>query len=153
MWDQLEARLPLTARYRIIPTYVGSTAYHLQQLAQSPNHSHVCGINTKILNFDGVENESFPRMWDQLIIHLLTNIKVRIIPTYVGSTKSRLLSLIFLANHSHVCGINWKHRLILSVNRESFPRMWDQQFVVRCTPCRTRIIPTYVGSTDDKWKS
>ena len=34
--------------------------------------------------------------------------KGRIIPTYVGSTRTRTQRSVWFTNHSHVCGINFK---------------------------------------------
>ena len=112
-----------------------------------PNHSHVCGINSVIglcmISF----NESFPRMWDQRLNFVYLRRMSRIIPTYVGSTKSTRIHALTISNHSHVCGIN--SRLSDSGTRtgESFPRMWDQQLGGDPCYCAHRIIPTYVGST------
>ena len=91
--------------------------------------------------------ESFPRMWDQL--HAISEFRqfVRIIPTYVGSTRPDSTIGITCSNHSHVCGINVIHHFALSSFSESFPRMWDQQRNISITVDGDRIIPTYVGST------
>ena len=45
MWDQPLSDSAENYTYRIIPTYVGSTFRHSPRWKQSPNHSHVCGIN------------------------------------------------------------------------------------------------------------
>ena len=106
MWDQRVHRRPDDAARRIIPTYVGSTRLVVCLDALSPNHSHVCGINRAgrvlIINV----GESFPRMWDQHVEKFRHLRHVRIIPTYVGSTRKALLLIIIQSNHSHVCGIN-----------------------------------------------
>ena len=126
MWDQLPFSIPYDIYLRIIPTYVGSTVYRLQQLAQFPNHSHVCGINfTDSLN-GGNMGESFPRMWDQLSITIILSFMSRIIPTYVGSTLNEKLEYFNSSNHSHVCGINANRESYIIACFESFPRMWDQ---------------------------
>ena len=90
MWDQLLDRKASPDLDRIIPTYVGSTAYYYYQCGAKKNHSHVCGINATESETDTAEFESFPRMWDQRTFHPSHNPLDRIIPTYVGSTtKSR----------------------------------------------------------------
>ena len=66
-------------------------------------------------------------MWDQLSGYAYSNLKRRIIPTYVGSTDLLPQLHRVPANHSHVCGINCLG-CIISVLFQ-------------------RIIPTYVGST------
>ena len=116
-------------RWRIIPTYVGSTARTNIKYCNGANHSHVCGINLFMFPRLSLLSESFPRMWDQQ--DRLTNCRLdlRIIPTYVGSTASYHSADNQLPNHSHVCGINAEGYL---------PQ-----------PSLTRIIPTYVGSTSE----
>ena len=94
--------------------------------------------------------ESFPRMWDQLILEIFMNPPIRIIPTYVGSTRSGLIINVNCTNHSHVCGINSNWHVIYPAIHESFPRMWDQQMIIQIFHFLNRIIPTYVGSTCDR---
>ena len=106
MWDQLLVQFIKIRLDRIIPTYVGSTLRLIVPLPYLPNHSHVCGINILISLDDSRVCESFPRMWDQRNIHILHFLRVRIIPTYVGSTARRAVFALKDPNHSHVCGIN-----------------------------------------------
>ena len=135
-------------RHRIIPTYVGSTRISffmlsccfesfprmwdqhyacIEQGTHNPNHSHVCGINVTPKLPKDLCYESFPRMWDQRV---------------------RARSVVLrMANHSHVCGINPSNVSPSAVLDESFPRMWDQLVPPGVISERTRIIPTYVGST------
>ena len=47
MWDQRNTGMISRICFRIIPTYVGSTINHFQCHAVPPNHSHVCGINSR----------------------------------------------------------------------------------------------------------
>ena len=86
MWDQRPAEPQRSCLRRIIPTYVGSTLRQAFRLQRTPNHSHVCGINEPREPTDSCDDESFPRMWDQLRASLLRFRTSRIIPTYVGST-------------------------------------------------------------------
>ena len=147
---------------------MGSTPSRHPPLPGSTNHSHVCGINRRSFVHCLLQNESFPRMWDQ---HAFTTVDMRgvriiptyvgstvdhykikkqyprIIPTYVGSTDIRHTVHIGTANHSHVCGINYLENEYGQQWDESFPRMWDQHRHFSL-PCHSfRIIPTYVGST------
>ena len=66
MWDQRKKPPDFLARFRIIPTYVGSTAAFEGITPLFANHSHVCGINEVEEEFNWIKSESFPRMWDQL---------------------------------------------------------------------------------------
>ena len=112
---------------RIIPTYVGSTK--------------------SVASYSICRTESFPRMWDQLLQILLSFLHPRIIPTYVGSTKFGQVHPLQIPNHSHVCGINRTRTNCAARRFESFPRMWDQQYLPDAFRNAIRIIPTYVGST------
>ena len=126
---------------------MGSTSTEPLRIRTEPNHSHVCGINRRRLKPCSMAIESFPRMWDQLAIRGRFRRVKRIIPTYVGSTKSLVNRITKTTNHSHVCGINSRNDCLTHSKNESFPRMWDQQLNEIIHNPVTRIIPTYVGST------
>ena len=96
--------------------------------------------------------ESFPRMWDQRQRNSQPRFRCRIIPTYVGSTGIGDTSSLERPNHSHVCGINLWVSLDHVHKSESFPRMWDQRIEELEAENRSRIIPTYVGSTNYLFK-
>ena len=87
MWDQLLAFNHIVHNLRIIPTYVGSTRARNCTSAHNTNHSHVCGINSGFGFSPGSGAESFPRMWDQRPYQNRKLSYIRIIPTYVGSTR------------------------------------------------------------------
>ena len=147
MWDQLCFTLKCKGFSRIIPTYVGSTLFHADVQRLFSNHSHVCGINFFIQCSKKGTIESFPRMWDQHADEKHSIPRIRIIPTYVGSTESNGIPYIHMTNHSHVCGINGPSESEKPISNESFPRMWDQQLKRITKFDSIRIIPTYVGST------
>ena len=86
-------------------------------------------------------------MWDQPAKAANQRLLRRIIPTYVGSTRSKEKLYSAGSNHSHVCGINDAVHKPHKNGNESFPRMWDQQTRSRVKRLSFRIIPTYVGST------
>ena len=106
MWDQLVENILAADVSRIIPTYVGSTFFVGSVFKFDANHSHVCGINECSLHGCTEFDESFPRMWDQLLFLHYINHGIRIIPTYVGSTRGFKNLMQITTNHSHVCGIN-----------------------------------------------
>ena len=147
MWDQQDRPVPAAGRFRIIPTYVGSTLMRANHHAFRTNHSHVCGINSDNRTITHPPFESFPRMWDQRLQQIGPASRNRIIPTYVGSTRTRSSYRLESSNHSHVCGINGLMAIHAQKRYESFPRMWDQPSYKRRKKAPARIIPTYVGST------
>ena len=106
MWDQQSIAAANRENLRIIPTYVGSTFFVGSVFKFDANHSHVCGINECSLHGCTEFDESFPRMWDQLLFLHYINHGIRIIPTYVGSTRGFKNLMQITTNHSHVCGIN-----------------------------------------------
>ena len=148
MWDQQDFMQLRGREERIIPTYVGSTQYPPWSACRISNHSHVCGINAYGNENLGYVVESFPRMWDQRCFRLLRPPALRIIPTYVGSTRNYTGNSKKTPNHSHVCGINMAGMKLFPDKYESFPRMWDQQQPYQWSYVVRRIIPTYVGSTE-----
>ena len=152
MWDQHRLQSFRSVRYRIIPTYVGSTSPVDLFHPVRPNHSHVCGINKFEDEAHTPVFESFPRMWDQLGQDVIRAEVSRIIPTYVGSTQHHGGQDRQPPNHSHVCGINVQCLHSGECHRESFPRMWDQRPVAAGADLVERIIPTYVGSTRGWWR-
>ena len=87
-------------------------------------------------------------MWDQPHPPVMTKEEIRIIPTYVGSTGPLVQVERSATNHSHVCGINGSLGKLVRGGFESFPRMWDQLDSSAFASVRSRIIPTYVGSTE-----
>ena len=152
MWDQRFFQCWTAKKWRIIPTYVGSTGPYSIAKTVAANHSHVCGINVMMSYRSAIDVESFPRMWDQPLENPMAWIRVRIIPTYVGSTGRMTDHPHRLSNHSHVCGINLVPVLLAAAFCESFPRMWDQRKPLRKEANEKRIIPTYVGSTTGNGK-
>ena len=126
MWDQRIYKSLGELVPRIIPTYVGSTTYYYSAGSPKSNHSHVCGINITRQTLTTSWAESFPRMWDQLRGRCFMEQRLRIIPTYVGSTILKMRQNESDSNHSHVCGINPPFSYCLDFLNESFPRMWDQ---------------------------
>ena len=89
-------------------------------------------------------------MWDQRVPAGSPARAGRIIPTYVGSTGRPGAIRAADSNHSHVCGINKSSLFSPTPAAESFPRMWDQPDADCRIWALVRIIPTYVGSTDNK---
>ena len=126
MWDQRSRSQDSDGTARIIPTYVGSTSVLIFGVVAPANHSHVCGINIRMTSQPPTSFESFPRMWDQQARTNSIAKRVRIIPTYVGSTLHTFSNHNTHTNHSHVCGINISFFIFTSAYFESFPRMWDQ---------------------------
>ena len=76
----------------------------------------------------------------------------RITPTYVGSTYLVLIGLIGPWDHPHVCGqydfIKYEIAQILG----SPPRMWVVLLNFFAKTSTLRITPTYVGSTNPKYR-
>ena len=128
MWDQPVHCIDSFTTQRIIPTYVGSTLTRAFDNVVFSNHSHVCGINPIDPEPVLPDVESFPRLWDQRRSAARLDVYARIIPTYVGSTRKAGAHGIYIANHSHVCGINGCKCFNRYKRVESFPRMWDQLF-------------------------
>ena len=87
-------------------------------------------------------------MWGQAIILLLLCPYVRIIPTRVGTSHSRFLSLQLRKDHPHACG----DKLIVFVQGHDFvgssPRVWGQVMPSITFPVKDGIIPTRMGTRE-----
>ena len=85
-------------------------------------------------------------MWGQAIILLLLCPYVRIIPTRVGTSHSRFLSLQLRKDHPHACGDKKTSLAIYCLSSGSSPRVWGQEKVIYIISYSYRIIPTRVGT-------
>ena len=99
MWDQHALRVSLCRFFRIIPTHVGSTSPGGVAAVRVANHSHACGINHDFNMKFPLLCESFPRMWDQLLVVHPLPPALRIIPTHVGSTLQIAFTLVQAIQH------------------------------------------------------
>ena len=135
------------AKQWLIPTCVGSTASHQIPGGSQTAHPHVCGEHFAALAVAAASFGSSPRVWGARLARAPHNLRLRLIPTCVGSTLEVGLMRTGVTAHPHVCGEHVE-TLVRRVSGDgSSPRVWG-------APCRwvevlacSRLIPTCVGST------
>ena len=148
VWGALQVVGDAHMRLRLIPTCVGSTRTVSARMSSRAAHPHVCGEHCLWLAGWVEGNGSSPRVWGARILRIIVRLKIRLIPTCVGSTGTAPRRHPAYAAHPHVCG---EHRVILHVKLfvyGSSPRVWGAPYPHRAHPPAPRLIPTCVGSTD-----
>ncbi len=86
-------------------------------------------------------------MWEVLVEILTQLLKLRITPTYVGSTKELEADDTLEEDHPHVCGKYKGLEIEDKTSEGSPPRMWEVLLFWYFMRASSGITPTYVGST------
>ncbi len=86
-------------------------------------------------------------MWGQAFPSTLCALKLRIIPTRVGTSSKYFASSAPAVDHPHACGDKPSTNSVLGVKDGSSPRVWGQaqRFINKIH--ERRIIPTRVGTS------
>ena len=146
-WGAPQGRELRPGRRGITPTCVGSTFAGMSRRARTPDHPHVRGEHHEQHPHRRRYGGSPPRAWGAPARAELAAGRGGITPTCVGSTRMTTIEFQLVADHPHVRG---EHVTGMDARREragSPPRAWGAR---RCEPpghARSRITPTYVGST------
>ena len=90
---------------------------------------------------------SSPRVWGALRHQKIPILRIRLIPTCVGSTTPGVTRVRCAAAHPHVCGEHFPNTDLLSIVSGSSPRVWGALDVRDARRPGVRLIPTCVGST------
>ena len=126
--ELLEARAPIQAPRRFIPTCVGNPRYVRQPPKGCSVHPHVCGEHLS------------------LAVRKVT--PLRFIPTCVGNSTVWLRCKCCPAVHPHVCGeLFFRRFTIKCLLRGSSPRVWGITGCAIYDIQKYRFIPTCVGNT------
>ena len=87
VWGQACKARQHRAKFRIIPTRVGTRLNAIRNSASQKDHPHACGDKShaicRIFSGEG----SSPRVWGQVTFYLRSKPVHRIIPTRVGTSK------------------------------------------------------------------
>ena len=147
MWGQARCRhLPIYS-HRIIPTRVGTRIIILRELVMKQDHPHACGDKSSSTKSTYFTLGSSPRVWGQAYSTPESRTECRIIPTRVGTSHSRFLSLQLRKDHPHACGDKKTSLAIYCLSSGSSPRVWGQEKVIYIVTDSNRIIPTRVGTS------
>ena len=77
-----------------------------------------------------------------------TLVRIRIIPTRVGTSEKSTVQVIVARDHPHACGDKYAFNFLLSELLGSSPRVWGQVFYRHFYLLTSRIIPTRVGTSN-----
>ena len=104
VWGQERNFKRLWVVVRIIPTRVGTRVSRYVETGRRGDHPHACGDKFIINQTDKSPQGSSPRVWGQEAHPILQGKRWRIIPTRVGTSKSRLSCIVAKKDHPHACG-------------------------------------------------
>ncbi len=147
MWGQVSFTVFDSPSTGIIPTRVGTRLPLPSVDIPKEDHPHACGDKNHNTPRTGHEAGSSPRVWGQVVKHKINVLYVRIIPTRVGTSHSRFLSLQLRKDHPHACGDKKTSLAIYCLSSGSSPRVWGQEKVIYIVTDSNRIIPTRVGTS------
>ena len=85
-------------------------------------------------------------MWGQAVFTTLLRVRIRIIPTRVGTREDLAKAYEHGKDHPHACGDKWHSFEFTEDNAGSSPRVWGQGLKNLAGVDFERIIPTRVGT-------
>ena len=126
VWGQVRPSASCELTYGIIPTRVGTRILDTVTAKEGEDHPHACGDKLLRLFRLSFLLGSSPRVWGQVIIEIFKIKHLRIIPTRVGTSRSRTYWSLVSPDHPHACGD--KSTCASAVNGiwGSSPRVWGQ---------------------------
>jgi len=130
-----------------IPTRVGNTSRQRDPVRIFSVHPHARGEHRTLMCRRCTQCGSSPRAWGTQLQNGQQFRDLRFIPTRVGNTKRRVLSLFSCAVHPHARG---EHRAFSSCSicqGGSSPRAWGTHLRRERGISDDRFIPTRVGNT------
>ena len=104
VWGQAMTVEKAFLNCRIIPTRVGTRWIAVINLAVNEDHPHACGDKAFSSDIEELEAGSSPRVWGQVNIPCRAGVRLRIIPTRVGTSKKIKGRPLPPRDHPHACG-------------------------------------------------
>ena len=104
VWGQVVVAMPAVLVCGIIPTRVGTSRKPCDLDNICKDHPHACGDKANYAYHPTHHWGSFPRVWGQGFKEDIAKLKVRIIPTRVGTSYSGLKIDDIFRDHPHACG-------------------------------------------------
>ena len=92
-------------------------------------------------------NETPPRAWGRLFVHVVMPGKSRNTPTCVGKTRFYLVTTVEIQKHPHVRGEDGTKSHSLASWEETPPRAWGRRIYSKQVKNKNRNTPTCVGKT------
>ena len=150
VWGQAEEELGIKPSQRIIPTRVGTSWRGLNLTSVARDHPHACGDKVVSFPFVVVVLGSSPRVWGQAQGAAVFFCDERIIPTRVGTRFAQSQRRKAYKDHPHACGDKVLKVSVVEIFLGSSPRVWGQAYGYPHPNYRDRIIPTRVGTRNNK---
>ena len=147
LWGTLPRSGTVMIWTRFIPTPVGNTPPHRQDLPGLPVHPHACGEHNVRRGMDDDSTGSSPRLWGTPLLLVSTTSQSRFIPTPVGNTCRTRHMPTQRAVHPHACGEHQGKQSGTIHGRGSSPRLWGTHHRGGIPELAQRFIPTPVGNT------
>ena len=150
VWGQAIWALYLADQAGIIPTRVGTSNVLICHQKIHGDHPHACGDKSSRRYVCLCELGSSPRVWGQALHFCAYQNHFRIIPTRVGTSIEKCISYFSSQDHPHACGDKIKTGWGEGETRGSSPRVWGQASSPPTFSNSFRIIPTRVGTRNEK---
>ena len=135
---------------RLIPTCAGKTQARESGGCSTQAHPHVCGENTRVGHYSGVNHGSSPRVRGKRDHRGSYFQRPRLIPTCAGKTLAGHYQHPASAAHPHVCGENAIAAVIGIFVYGSSPRVRGKPTSWMARRPRVRLIPTCAGKTHSR---
>ena len=126
MWGQGLDEIQSLRQAWIIPTRVGTSHSDLKDDGTEQDHPHACGDKQNLHLRKPLTQGSSPRVWGQGCGIGQFRASVRIIPTRVGTSCYRPLTIPDCQDHPHACGDKQLTTLKTGLYTGSSPRVWGQ---------------------------
>ena len=104
VWGQDRVSSTLIQSLRIIPTRVGTRKPSKRQDLPTQDHPHACGDKVCENYYAGDGVGSSPRVWGQESRTYTQKVRMRIIPTRVGTRVFANADFLTCEDHPHACG-------------------------------------------------
>ena len=96
------------------------------------DHPHACGDKPFLFSINSSKIGSSPRVWGQVTVYTCHTLKVRIIPTRVGTRNVLTDKTVSKQDHPHACGDKCHCFEVLPLVSGSSPRVWGQDYIWHC---------------------
>ena len=146
-WGTRCRRCPQIPPVRFIPTHVGNTCAHPQELLIEKVHPHARGEHRPRTHVPYSGCGSSPRTWGTRVLREHDDEVRRFIPTHVGNTQSACRCGGLRTVHPHARGEHRAWHLQQLRCYGSSPRTWGTRRATAQSHPGLRFIPTHVGNT------
>ena len=137
----------------IIPTRMGTSPQTSLQQHKTQDHPHAYGDKLLFLCFPLYLRGSSPRVWGQAVTSVGAFRFPRIIPTRMGTRTVATVVHDCTRDHPHAYGDKKFGNCSAITCRGSSPRVWGQVLYAFPSGASSRIIPTRMGTSFQRFKA